>query len=729
MEGTVCRCGTSRSSAALCFDFRFFSFLYQSKYFFKFRSARIQRVSRPHRQPGRSLGAVPEGPSEAKRPISFGNAASPNVAAAEGNEPSKLKSKFSSLSSKSTASSETTMDHLSPTVANMMTGWRSATAVPTINSPLEERYIVTRRLGEGKFGTVSLAVKRGTNQKYAVKVMPAYGDQEMHITKCLSHPHIVRLHETVRSQSSLCLILDLCLGGDLHQWISQRFRKDKDKGPGQYRTPRRSEVATFVWQMLTAVAYLHHHKIAHRDIKPGNLLLEDPSAPMTLKLADFNLACNFRKGQKLSSRCGSLMYLAPEVIHKSYTERCDIWSIGVTFQDLVTGEALWQAQEEPQIEKMILQQKPELRSRHWSSHGEGAKELFCQLTLREDAGRPSATDAVENSWLRRHASPLPDSNRIPLFPLVSFVAPGAVCLAAMAAGMQQSSSAERLDWMYEQSAASVKPDEDTLMNMPINAQKDKDIEDVKNLQNSTAGSLFLCSATKTTEDMVRKLREDPLFQIRRQEHAARESMMTNPLIMAKIQKKQEKEAKKAAKKEKKAAKKEEKALKKAAKAAKKAKDSSSDSEPEPPRAAAREAPLKRPREEEPDLSALGPSSVVVSKRMEHEQRVAKQKEQALASRGLGRRLTEEEKERRVEQMRVDAKKHEKMKDNRIASTEEREKQIEELEAKMRDKSDQKYFRDLRKDAYAGDAEMTMADRLQTQRHRRQKHLNDPLERD
>ena len=38
------------------------------------------------------------------------------------------------------------------------------------------------------------------------------------------------------------------------------------------------------------------------------------------KLADFNLACNFRKGQKLSSRCGSLMYLAPEVIHKSYTE-------------------------------------------------------------------------------------------------------------------------------------------------------------------------------------------------------------------------------------------------------------------------------------------------------------------------------------------------------------------------------------------------------------------------
>lgn len=284
---------------------------------------------------------------------------------------------------------------------------------------------------------------------------------------------------------------------------------------------------------------------------------------------------------------------------------------------------------------------------------------------------------------------------------------------------------ERLDWMYEQSAASVKPNDDELMNMPISAQKDKDIEDVKNLQGNTAGSLFLTSATKTTEDMVRKLREDPLFQIRRQEQAAKESMMTNPLIMAKIKKKQEKAAKKAAKKEKKAAKKEEKALKKAAKAKKKSSSDSSEEPTAPPPA------KKREREEppEPDLSALGPSQVVLSKRMEHEMRVKQQKDAALASRGLGRRMTDEEKDQRVQQMRVDAKKHERMKDDRIASAEDREKQIEELEAKMREKSDQKYFRDLRKDAYAADAEMSVADRIKTQRHRRQKNINDPLEKD
>merc|ERR1719229_1788215 len=127
--------------------------------------------------------------------------------------------------------------------------------------------------------------------------------------------------------------------------------------------------------------------------------------------------------------------------------------------------------------------------------------------------------------------------------------------------------AERLDWMYEQSVT--KPDDDKLMNMPVAGQKDKDIEDVKQLGENTAGSLFLRSVTKTNEDTLRKLREDPMFQIRRQEQAARENMMANPLIMAKMKKKADKEAKKEQKKAKKAAKKEKKKAKKAAKKEKK----------------------------------------------------------------------------------------------------------------------------------------------------------------
>lgn len=357
-----------------------------------------------------------------------------------------------------------------------------------------------------------------------------------------------------------------------------------------------------------------------------------------------------------------------------------------------------------------------------------------------------------------------------------------------AAGFVDKSSVERLDWMYEQSYFE-KPDHDKLMNTPVAEQKDKDVQDVKNLQESTAGSLFLRSATKTTEDMLRKLREDPLFQIRRQEEAARANMMSNPLVVARFKKKAEKQAKKAQKKAKKKAKKAEKKQKKALhklakaqnklKKKKKASSSSSDSEDSssssshatvpqarlarsparrsdqptrsphkrrgvsPPRSLPqrRESPQRkaspprsRTRDEELGPSAkndeeLGPSVSMVSKREQYEVIVAERKEAALASRGAPRRMSEEEKQRRLEQMQADAQRHEKGKDFRIADAERRDKEIEDREKEMRNTSNQKYFREIRQEAYMGDSSGNVADRIRNQRHRRQKHMSDPLERD
>eukprot|EP00928_Gymnodinium_smaydae_P026538 TRINITY_DN2080_c0_g1_i1.p1 TRINITY_DN2080_c0_g1~~TRINITY_DN2080_c0_g1_i1.p1 ORF type:complete len:342 (+),score=104.90 TRINITY_DN2080_c0_g1_i1:129-1154(+) len=318
-----------------------------------------------------------------------------------------------------------------------------------------------------------------------------------------------------------------------------------------------------------------------------------------------------------------------------------------------------------------------------------------------------------------------------------------------AAGIVDKSQAERLDWMYEQSVVSKQKTDLELMNAPVSGQVDKDMQDVKSLSENTAGSLFLKSATKTTEDMLRKLREDPLFQIRREEQNARASMAANPLIMARVKARQDKLSKKEKKKAKKAAKKEKKALKKLQKKEKKkAKSSSSSSSDssnskagaaaaasaaagsrggrEASRSPRRRSPPARPGKE--DLSHLGPSADMKLKREEFEQLTASRRDAAVNSRGAPRKMSEEEKQRRLEQMKADAARHEKSKDERIRSAEQREKELEERDAQMRAKSDQSYFREMRKEAYAGE-EGTMADRLKSQRHRRQKHLNDPLERD
>mmetsp|Transcript_34557 Transcript_34557/g.78966 ORF Transcript_34557/g.78966 Transcript_34557/m.78966 type:complete len:351 (+) Transcript_34557:80-1132(+) len=327
-----------------------------------------------------------------------------------------------------------------------------------------------------------------------------------------------------------------------------------------------------------------------------------------------------------------------------------------------------------------------------------------------------------------------------------------------AAGVAPKTS-ERLDWMYEQRDA--KPNDDELMNKPVAGQVDKDIKDVRTLKEGTAGSLFLKTATGTTDDMLRKMREDPLFQIRREEQAAKESMLQNPLVMARLQAKHMKAAKKEEKQAKKIAKKEEKKLKKAAKKEKKAKkkekgkksssSSSSNSDAaagmmaQPVGLQPREEPVvKRPRigpqkeeassrsqparREPSDVSSLGPTASLIGKREEHEARIAKQRDQALASRGAPRRMTEEEKAERLRQMELDAKLHEQAKDQRIASAMQKEKELDELDEQARKKNDQSYMKKIRAEAYM-ENEGSMADRLKTQRHRRQKGIMDPLERD
>merc|ERR1719215_135556 len=133
-----------------------------------------------------------------------------------------------------------------------------------------------------------------------------------------------------------------------------------------------------------------------------------------------------------------------------------------------------------------------------------------------------------------------------------------------------------------------------------------------------------------------------------------------------------------------------------------------------------------PKKEELDLKALGPPQLQVSRREEYAARVAERKEQALASRGAPKRMDEEEKRRRIEQMQSDAKTHVASTNQRLEIAEKKQKETDEREARNRAQSDQKYFKEMREQAYIED-DASMADRLKNQRHRRQKGIVDSLE--
>merc|ERR1719277_2287362 len=130
--------------------------------------------------------------------------------------------------------------------------------------------------------------------------------------------------------------MELSDGGDLFGRVAKTSRIKDGRhimGVGS------AEVAKFAWQMLTGIAYLHHHSFAHRDIKPENYLLDRSGT--SLKLADFGFARSCARGSKMTTRLGTAPYVAPEVVNfenGGYGTKCDIWSIAVTIWFASVGE-------------------------------------------------------------------------------------------------------------------------------------------------------------------------------------------------------------------------------------------------------------------------------------------------------------------------------------------------------------------------------------------------------
>eukprot|EP00979_Chaetoceros_neogracilis_P014495 scaffold4668_cov267-Chaetoceros_neogracile.AAC.5 len=195
-----------------------------------------------------------------------------------------------------------------------------------------------QRIGRGVGGTTYLAKWSGREVAVKVSANTDLGLEgwytEVHSLKHLHHPNVIRLLGAVYNPpQTYGLVLEYCNSGDLSKALERP-------------TP-----ANFFWKIADDVAngmsYLHRKQILHRDIKPGNILLEGDVAggAFSAKLTDFGVAIMHESlaGEEHTAETGTYRWMSPEVIrHESYSLMADVYSYALVLWQLVTHEIPFQ---------------------------------------------------------------------------------------------------------------------------------------------------------------------------------------------------------------------------------------------------------------------------------------------------------------------------------------------------------------------------------------------------
>ena len=208
------------------------------------------------------------------------------------------------------------------------------------NEEIQDEYKFLEVIGSGTYGTVYKSKYKQSNEFIAIKKIkiemknegvPSNALREISILQELNHANIVKLKDVHCKDHKLYLIFEL-LNYDLKKYI--------ESIPKGYQLDERL-IKTYMYQLLSAVAYCHGKKIVHRDLKPANLLINSDG---TLKIADFGLARVFSiPNRPYTKEVLTIYYRCPEILLGclEYSTSVDIWSIGCIFAELFMKEPLF----------------------------------------------------------------------------------------------------------------------------------------------------------------------------------------------------------------------------------------------------------------------------------------------------------------------------------------------------------------------------------------------------
>lgn len=260
-----------------------------------------------------------------------------------------------------------------------------------------------RVLGEGMSGKVRECVSVLTSEKFAVKIMADTPDAraEIELQLLSAHPLVAKIHSiyanVIEKRPKLVVIMECIEGGDLFDRILQRKKRPLTE----------KRVKELTRDILAAVGHLHSLNIAHRDVKPENIMMTDDTDQARIKLIDFGFAKTCLGSRSLETPCYTPYYAAPEIFgYDGYDKSCDAWSIGVVVYIMMCGYPPFSASKKEKrhgltrgMRARIQEADYDFPDKDWQNVSGECKNFIRALLTSDTQRRMTVTDALKHKWL------------------------------------------------------------------------------------------------------------------------------------------------------------------------------------------------------------------------------------------------------------------------------------------------------------------------------------------
>ena len=314
-------------------------------------------------------------------------------------------------------------------------------APPPAEAPAERTvgpWRLERELGRGSHGVVWLAQARGLSA--ALKLLGsthldptslARFEREARLGRALDHPGIVRVLDAGQHAGRPWLAMEYCPGPTLYQ----RLREQGPLAP--------DEAARLALELARALAHAHGLGVIHRDLKPGNVLLQEvpgEGRPRP-RIVDFGLARGLDRASL--TRTGELMgtpaYMAPEQFEdgKRVDEKADVWALGELLYECLCGRRPFQAQNVPDQAALVRAGRPPPPSQLRPGLDPRLEAICLGMLVPEPAARPRAQEvaAALEDLLRGERAETHPAERGPGWPRPRLVLTGGAAAVTLAAGL------------------------------------------------------------------------------------------------------------------------------------------------------------------------------------------------------------------------------------------------------------------------------------------------------